>query len=243
MPSRQRIIKPDFWIDEKLGLMPEATQLLYIGLWTIADDEGRMQYSLTRFAAVLQPYKKLSEKEMTKRIEPLLKASRVIVYRVGEQLYAWLPKFLIHQTIGHPTASKLPPFEEGSRVVMNPHEQYDVIETNVHQHKSTEGTPRGTSPEKTDYGLGVLLTDDEHAKLVAEFGEALTSKKIEALGLYIDSKGAKYKSHYSTILSWDRRDQAKNGNGHQPEIDPDIAATMRAAERMKERAKEILGHD
>ena len=33
---------------------------------------------------------------------------------------------------------------------------------------------------------------------------------IDELSLYIDSKGAKYKSHYSTILAWGRRREKEN---------------------------------
>ncbi len=58
-------------------------------------------------------------------------------------------------------------------------------------------------PIKTIYGVckNVLLTEEEHKKVVDAGYEEL----IDELSLYIDSKGAKYKSHYSTILAWARR--------------------------------------
>ena len=53
----------------------------------------------------------------------------------------------------------------------------------------------------------VLLTDDEHKNLISKFGKTETLEWIERLNEYIGSKGKKYKSHYFTILSWERKDK------------------------------------
>ncbi|RJU65931.1 replisome organizer [Coprococcus sp. AM27-12LB] len=56
----------------------------------------------------------------------------------------------------------------------------------------------------------VLLTDTELDKLKDKFPD--WEDRIERLSIYIESKGAKYKSHYATILNWARRDgSATNG--------------------------------
>ncbi len=59
--------------------------------------------------------------------------------------------------------------------------------------------------EKNIYMEFVSLSTDEYTKLVEKFGEAVTKDKIAALNDYIGSKGKKYKSHYHTILNWDRK--------------------------------------
>lgn len=48
----------------------------------------------------------------------------------------------------------------------------------------------------------VLLTSEEHEKLLVKLGERKTAEYITRLENYIGSKGKKYKSHYHTILSW-----------------------------------------
>jgi hypothetical protein len=53
----------------------------------------------------------------------------------------------------------------------------------------------------------VFLSDEEHKKLIEKFGEPLTSSLIEDLNIGIGSKGYKYKSHYHTILSWQRKNE------------------------------------
>jgi hypothetical protein len=66
-------------------------------------------------------------------------------------------------------------------------------------------------PVKKPFGefKNVLLTDPEHEKLIERFGGAVVQDKITALDLGIQSKGYKYKSHYATILNWDRMHKEK----------------------------------
>ena len=40
--ARARNIKPGFFTNDELVELPFSTRLLFIGLWTIADREGRM---------------------------------------------------------------------------------------------------------------------------------------------------------------------------------------------------------
>lgn len=69
---------------------------------------------------------------------------------------------------------------------------------------------RGTS-ERHRYGeyQNVLLSDDEIAKLKTEFPSDW-EERIEKLSRYIESKGAKYKSHLATIRNWARMETERN---------------------------------
>jgi len=70
---------------------------------------------------------------------------------------------------------------------------------------------RQAKKEKKAYGefKNVLLSDTDYKKLVEKFGEDGTLKRIETLSTGIESKGYRYKSHYATILAWDRSDERK----------------------------------
>ena len=57
---------------------------------------------------------------------------------------------------------------------------------------------------KTKYLDFVLLTDEEYNKLKEKFNSKL-DYHIENLNNYIGSTGKKYKSHYHTILNWNRK--------------------------------------
>ena len=48
----------------------------------------------------------------------------------------------------------------------------------------------------------VLLTEEEHQKLIADYGDQETEKAIKYLDEYIEMKGAKYKSCYLALRKW-----------------------------------------
>jgi hypothetical protein len=79
--------------------------------------------------------------------------------------------------------------------------------------------PNLTKPNKKEKKIKdkfmefVFLTKDEYEKLVAKFGDFGTKDAIERLNNYIGSKGINYKSHYYTILSWDKMGKNK-GDEH-----------------------------
>lgn len=65
----------------------------------------------------------------------------------------------------------------------------------------------------------VKLTKEEYEKLKEKFSD--WKQKIDKLSVYLKSKGDKYKSHYATILNWDRREQEeKEKNKPKPLINP-----------------------
>lgn len=55
----------------------------------------------------------------------------------------------------------------------------------------------------------VKLTQNEYDNLKAKFPNDYEDK-IENLAYYIASKGDKYKSHYATILNWERKNKSNN---------------------------------
>ena len=57
------------------------------------------------------------------------------------------------------------------------------------------------------------MTEEQHHKLIERFGEERTKDMVENLSLYIASKGDKYKDHYATILSWEKKDRKEASHG------------------------------
>ena len=58
----------------------------------------------------------------------------------------------------------------------------------------------------------IILLEEEFEKLKTQFGEKGTNDRIENLSQYIASKGKKYKSHYATILTWERKNNPGSKN-------------------------------
>jgi len=78
----------------------------------------------------------------------------------------------------------------------------------------------GKFPEKQPVKLQFLdfvrLTSDEYDKLCRKFGKEGTDARISELNDGIGSKGYKYKSHYHTILSWDRKHDREASDRQRP---------------------------
>jgi len=103
-----------------------------------------------------------------------------------------------------------PPTDTKSKLLNKPKEtlKKHTKETGV---ETTPPIKRGTKKKKYFFD-NILLSQDEYQKLVAEFGEAGTRDRLEALSLYKKSKGKRYKDDYATVLGWERRDQRMRGD-------------------------------
>ena len=84
----------------------------------------------------------------------------------------------------------------------------------------------------------VLLTEDEHKKLFAEYGSRIVTDMMEKLNNYLGKTGKRYKSHYFTLKDWLRREgiktkemrhppQTTSHNINRPEISPEQAQQVR----------------
>jgi hypothetical protein len=105
---RIRSIKPEFWRDpDSTGRWPADLKLFYIGLWCVADDDGRFPWEPDLIAADLYPYDR--DADVGGLLTRLVEAGRAISYEVAGRRYGFLPKFGKHQRINRPTPSRLPP--------------------------------------------------------------------------------------------------------------------------------------
>lgn len=94
---------------------------------------------------------------------------------------------------------------------------YDSVSVSVSDSKTNSkdkatcnNSQVGTGKHRHGEFSNVLLTDYELEQLKAKFPSDW-KERIDNLSYYIGSKGDKYKSHYRTILSWDRRDSKPKG--------------------------------
>ncbi len=95
--ARARNIKPDFFKDDELASLDPLARLLFIGLWTVADFNGRLEYRPKRIKAELLPY---DECDINKLIDSLCESLHVITYRDlqnNKKTYIEIRNFTKHQ--------------------------------------------------------------------------------------------------------------------------------------------------
>ena len=69
--ARARNIKPGFFDNEILGELPALTRLLFIGLWCLADREGRLQDRPKRIKKELLGYDDVTADDVDTMLQQL----------------------------------------------------------------------------------------------------------------------------------------------------------------------------
>ena len=119
---RIRTIKPEFWTDKKVASWPLFTRLLYIGLWTAADDHGRGSAEPARLAAEIFPYDLLRDSRGVSRriaasLGKLAEDCRIVLYEVNGETYYEVANWSKHQRMDNAGKPKVPtPYDDGAKV-------------------------------------------------------------------------------------------------------------------------------
>jgi len=119
--ARARNIKPGFFANEDLVELPFSTRLLFIGLWTLADREGRLEDRPKRIKMALFPADNL---DVDEALEMLADAGFLDRYEHDGERYIQVTSFSKHQNPHRDEkASTIPaPCKHGANTVQ---EQYE----------------------------------------------------------------------------------------------------------------------
>lgn len=109
--ARARNIKHGFFTNDRLAECDPLARILFAGLWTIADREGRLEDRPKRIKAELLPYDDCSGEEL---LGQLAKAGFVNRYTVGGSAYIQIINFLKHQNPHVKEAPSTIPAPEGT---------------------------------------------------------------------------------------------------------------------------------
>lgn len=92
--ARARNIKPGFFANEDLVELPFSTRLLFIGLWTLADREGRLEDRPKRIKMALFPADNLDVEEA---LSALADTGFLVRYEHDGERYIQVTSFAKHQ--------------------------------------------------------------------------------------------------------------------------------------------------
>jgi len=211
--ARIRTVKPEFYADQKAGSICRDARLAFIGIWTEADDEGRLVDSPKLLAGSLFPWDEDVTAEVFDCWLKEMEGQEFIVrYSVETlrfiQVVAWN-----HQRIDRPSVSRIPCI---------PRDTLDKLSPNVRR-KLAAGTRKGKgarskgagsdgAPIPADFGL----TDDmrkwatEHSPLVNVTTE---TKRFVA---YWTGEGKLKRSWPQTWRTWMLKEQGYGEQRQKP---------------------------
>jgi len=116
--ARTRSIKPSFFKNEFLAECDPMARLLFVGLWTLADSQGRMEFRPLRIKAELFPYDNC---DILGLLKQLADRGFVRAYESGDVKVLEIPTFSEHQRC-HPDERDegLPPPDESAETIVFP---------------------------------------------------------------------------------------------------------------------------
>lgn len=105
--ARIRTIKPTFFRSRSVKTLSDKAKLVWIGLWNLADDAGRLVDELGILTGDLWALS-VSEAKLDKALDELNDAGRIVRYKVAGQAYIQVTGWE-HQKINRASESAIPP--------------------------------------------------------------------------------------------------------------------------------------
>lgn len=114
--SRKRFVDPEMWRDPAVAKMTRDERLMFVGIITIADDEGRLAASPPALQGAVFPNDPdvTPQEVRTWRDGVVSKLPNVVLYAHEGIEYISLKRWERYQKPSHPTPSKLPKVPRGT---------------------------------------------------------------------------------------------------------------------------------
>ncbi len=116
--ARKRMVDPNIWQSEDFGKLSNLAKIVFIGLFSLADDEGRGRANPMYLKSNLFPYNEdMRSADIEKALLEISSNMSVVFYSCDGSSYYSLLSWYTFQKIEKPTNSKLPAFDENSKEI------------------------------------------------------------------------------------------------------------------------------
>lgn len=201
--ARKRMIDPNIWQSEDFSKLSTLGKLVFIGLFSLADDEGRGRSNPVYLKSTLFPYEEgIRSADIDKTLSEISSNMSVIFYSCNGSSYYSLYNWNTWQKIDRPSESKIPEynsqtmqelFDESSakaRRVVAPKKNRKRIEKEIKENEEKEFIPPSFE-DIEKYILEKKLQVD-----AKKFYDYFTE------GNWVDSNGKRVKNWKQKILTW-----------------------------------------
>ncbi len=208
--ARKRIISPEIWESESFGSLSVLGKVLYIGMISLADDEGRGRANASLLKARILPYnEEVRIAEVEKALSEISTRTSTKLYEVDRTKYYAFDNWRKWQYIEKPRPSYLPaPPSCG--------EGEDIPKTELFGEQSGnsrgivgEQSPLKRKEKKRIYSSSPGLTNEDYSELCDKIGKADCDYYIERVKAFLLKEPKAKLSVKATILKWHREDKAK----------------------------------
>lgn len=132
--ARKRMLSPEIWESQSFGALDLLGKVLYIGMISQADDEGRGILSAQLLKSKILPYDdKVRIADVEKTLDDIGSKTSTTYYEVDGKRYYYLENWTKWQSINRPVPSKFPsPPSCGEGESLPPTEQLTEYSRNTH---------------------------------------------------------------------------------------------------------------
>ena len=186
--ARQRFIWPNLWDDPALGRLKPEARLLYIGCFSLADDQGRLLGDPASLKAKVFPYDSRLSATRTRQLrDAVLAASNsLLLYEDGGVEFLWFKNWTKYQKPKYPKPSTYPPHPDDPDPELSPKPSPKPRNDSGNDSGNVSEIFREASPETPPWvGLGRdgLGRDEKDSGRPLEVQDAATVRELIARDL------------------------------------------------------------
>jgi len=223
---RIRTVKPEFWLHEGLVELEQSSKLpvrlAFIGLWCIADREGRFKWEPRKLGVQVFPYESVNFAEVLSALE---RTGMILRYGASGE-YGCIPSFLSHQCINLREAkSSLPEYTEthvharACMEVTNESELFVNPARGEGKGKEMEGKGNGREVEGKEFGDSAKQKNTAKAKTpeeVEEFAVSLGCPAGQGAAAFWKWEGNGWVNGKAPIKDWKATVRSWKAQGYAP---------------------------
>ena len=203
--ARKRMIDPNIWQSEDFSKLDVFSKLVFIGLFSLADDEGRGRANPTYLKSSIFPYDEVVRTtDVEKSLSQISTNMSIVFYEHNDSKYYELLNWNKWQKIDRPSQSKIPEYDENTMKTT-----FDNNSTNVRRVIAPNKNKKENKNRKEEKETPTL---EEIQNYVIEKGLKVNAKQFFdyfSEGNWIDSKGNKVKNWKQKILTWNKYEESK----------------------------------
>lgn len=220
--ARKRMLSPDIWESESFSLLSDQAKIVFIGLISLADDDGRGKANPAFIKSTLFPYdEKRRVADVKSALSEIARCMSTQFYSVDGNDYYFMKNWKKWQKIDKPSKSKLPaPPDSGVGALYTESEdfqKFDEHSTKIRRTLDEQSALNRIEENKnknlntTNVVAQVGLSDEQYSKLCAEIGKADCDYYISRVKAFLSrNPNARKLDVYSCILKWRREDLKKD---------------------------------
>lgn len=174
--ARKRMLDPGIWTNVQVARLSVLQRLLYIGLISNADDDGRLNGDPTYIKGVVFPHDNITVQAIEDALKQIARGSLIVRYRANKSWYIQHPNWGKFQYIRDRRPSTIPPPKGPTIPSTIPstlkQQQQSPIQSSSIQHNTVQDNPEINLAKAYPLLLSVGVTRSEASVLASTFSYA-----------------------------------------------------------------------